>query len=133
MFYEMDSQIGRITLDNAVLGSIIKRAAAATGGRIILSDTKGKPIKPTSLKGSDDGGFFDVDWTNDGLDVEIYVVIKLGGSLNALAETMIENIFATIRALISITPSSITVIIKGIQAKNISGRDIRVTRCGNES
>ena len=128
MFYETDSYIGKITLDNAVLGSIIRHEAAVTEGRIILCGPKGKPVKAGQKKGGDDGSFFDFTWSEDRLDIHIYVIIKLGGSIKALAENLNNNLNSKIRELSGINPSSITVDIKGILSKNISVRDIQVTR-----
>ena len=128
MFYETDSNIGKITLDNAVLGSIIKREAAAMEGRIILCSPKGKPVKTAQKKGDDDGSFFDFTWVDDSLELNVYVIMKLGGSINTLAENLNANLNSKIRELSGVKSSSITVNIKGMLSKNISVRDIQITR-----
>ena len=127
MFYETDLDSGKITLDNAVLGSIIIQEAATTEGKIILCSSKGKPIKQPVKRNGDDGNFFDYNWNESNLDIIVYVIIKLGGSINTIAEKFNERLRIAINELLGIQPASITVNIKGILSKNISDRDIRIT------
>jgi uncharacterized alkaline shock family protein YloU len=140
MLYETDSKVGRITFDKGVLSSIIIQEVEAADGKIILCNSKGKPVKNTakksgadgkyalSVSGSDEGGFFDFSWEAGKLNIIVYIVVKLGGSINAPAEALNYQLNGKIRELLGISPSSITVIIKGIQSVNISGRDICIKR-----
>ena len=140
MLYETDSQIGRITLDNGVLGSIILQEVAETEGKIILCSSKGKPVrnalkktgpddKPArSINIGDESGFFDISWDEDRLNINVYIIVRLGGSINTPAETLNSNLNVKIRELLGLSPASITVIIKGILSKNISRRDIHVSK-----
>jgi len=132
MLYEIDSDLGKITLDNAVIGSIIIQEATATEGKIILCSAKGKPIKQPVKRNGEDGSFFDLSWNKGDLDIIIYVIVKLGGSITTIAEGFNERLGKTINGLLGLQPKSITVNIKGILSKNISDRDIKITKNTNE-
>ncbi|GHU51009.1 hypothetical protein FACS1894127_6990 [Clostridia bacterium] len=126
MLYKSTTNVGLITLDNAVLGGIVRKEVAAMDGRILLSNAKGKLIKASQIR--DDDNFLDFSWNDDVVDLRVYVIFKLGGSITATAENLIENLYAKVAELLEIKVGSISVVVKGILSKNLSKRDIEVVR-----
>jgi uncharacterized alkaline shock family protein YloU len=126
MLYKCLTNVGLITLDNAVLGSIVREEIAAMDGRVLLSNVKGRRTKVSQTR--DDDNFLDFSWNDDAIDIRVYVIFKLGGSINAAAEKLIENIYTKVAELLDIKVGSISIVVKGILSKNLSKRDIVVVR-----
>ncbi|MDR2132273.1 MAG: Asp23/Gls24 family envelope stress response protein [Clostridiales Family XIII bacterium] len=120
MFYEVKTQGGTITLDRAVLGHIIRREAAAFGGKVVLSSAKGKPV-------GEDVGFFDCEWSDEGsFELRVFVVLRFGASISAVTMELIRRLRARIDALTGVRASRVVIAVKGVLSKNISRRDLEI-------
>jgi uncharacterized alkaline shock family protein YloU len=93
---------------------------------MMLSNAKGRLSKS---KADGDGGFFECAWTEEGLNLRIFVIIKIGTSISAVTEELIKNIGPRMEELLEIRVGSITVAVKGMLTdKRVSSRDIEVKR-----
>jgi uncharacterized alkaline shock family protein YloU len=120
MFYEVKTLSGTIAVDKAVLGHIIRREADALGGKVVLSNAKGKPV-------GDDVGFFDCAWSDEGsFDLRVYVILRFGTSISVVTHALIHRLRAQIEALTGLRAQHIAIAVKGMLSKNISRRDLEI-------
>ncbi|MDR0569699.1 MAG: Asp23/Gls24 family envelope stress response protein [Clostridiales Family XIII bacterium] len=127
MFRALRTEYGLITLDRDVIGHIVRSEVAATDGKVLLSTPKGKLWKQSAIRG-DSAGFLECAGDDVTLDIRVFVVIKLGGSINEALEDLISNIYRRIEELLGVKTDSITIAVKGMISKNISKRDFEVKR-----
>jgi uncharacterized alkaline shock family protein YloU len=128
VFYELRTQSGSISLDKAVMGALINREIAGFRGKVLLSNSKGRPFKTTGGgRVNDDGNFFEFSWSNDGgLNLKVFVVIRLGGSIHAVTTALIAALRGRIGETMGFRVDCVSIVVKGMLAQNISRRDIEV-------
>ncbi|MDR1571974.1 MAG: hypothetical protein LBS32_05565 [Clostridiales Family XIII bacterium] len=123
MFCERETPRGRVSIDKAVLGGIIRRETDLFEGKVLLSDAKGRPIKNPGR----DMGFFEFSWAEGLLDLRVFVIIRMGTSINAVATGMIRGLSDSLASIADVRPGGVSIIVKGVLSRNISRRDIEVT------
>jgi len=127
MFYSDENELGKIKYDDKIIGNIIRKSTEKYMGKVMLSDTKGR-IRKNSLKemNSDDIAFMKMDKTEEGYDIDIYIVLRFGTSISETSLEMIDEIRKEIAQITDIKIGKIKVTITGMLSKNLIKRHIEV-------
>lgn len=125
----IESDLGTVSLARPVIGKIITEAVDSFGGKVILSNHKGKvPGFVSKIGGMADANNMDITLTENGLDVKVFVVLRFGSSITQITNYLVNEIHNNIRTMTGMEPNSVAVVVTGMISKNIAPRHIEVTR-----
>ncbi len=125
MLYKIEFDEGYISVDKAVIGKIVAKAVSHFGGRVWISNHKGKIIG-LRHKRADVSDHMDISMGKKGLDLRIYIVIRFGSSISMITEQLIHDIKTDLEKYIRIEANSIALVITGLISKQISRRNIEI-------
>ena len=126
MLYNEKTEIGTIKYDVQIIGNIVKKIVFDMNQGIQFATSKGRPLKVSELPGVDDNGFLDVSIEDGNIDIEIYIIIRFGTSINNVAEEITAGLRRFVPEITGLTPNLVNVVIKGVISKNSSKRNIEV-------
>ncbi|HZK02661.1 MAG TPA: Asp23/Gls24 family envelope stress response protein [Anaerovoracaceae bacterium] len=120
---------GSVKIRRSVIGRIIIEAVRKFDGRVKITNHKGKVIKIREKYGIPDAtDYFEINMTEKGLDVTVYIVIRFGISIGLVTEQLINDIKNDVEELTGIEANSIAIIVTGLISKQIVPRNIEVKR-----
>ena len=129
MFYKIETEEGFISIEKTVIGKIIIEEVKKFDGKVLISNHKGRvPGIVSKIGGLDDISHLEILMGAKGLDVRVYIVIRLGSSIGRVTNQLIDGIQENIKGLTAIEPNSVAVIVTGIISKQFSKRNIEVKR-----
>ena len=127
LLYKYETKEGTITIYKSVIGKIILEATGQFGGKVLLSNYKGKTSGfVTKIGGVDDSNFMEISIGEDGLDLRFYIVIRFGTSINRVTEMLIARIKKNTDEITGLKVNSIVVVVTGIVSKQMVRRYIEV-------
>jgi len=127
--YQTETTYGAIKIRRPVIGRIVMEAVGKFGGRVRITNHKGRIIKLREKYGTPDGtDFFEISMSEEGLDLRIYIAIRFGMSIGLVTEQLINDTKRDIETLTGIEANSIAVIVTGLISKQITPRNIEVKR-----
>lgn len=125
----VDTDLGTITVTKWVIGKIILDIVEEFEGKVIISNHKGKvPGIVSKISGMDEINTMELDMTEEGLDIRIFVVLRFGTSITRTTNLLVDTIHERIKELTGIAPNSVAVVVTGMISKNIAPRHIEVSR-----
>lgn len=129
MFYKIETEEGFISIEKTVIGKIIIEEVKKFDGKVLISNHKGRvPGIVSKIGGLDDISHLEILMGAKGLDVRVYIVIRLGSSISRVTNQLIDGIQEKIKGLTAIEANSVAVIVTGIISKQFSKRNIEVKR-----
>jgi len=129
LFYKIETEEGFISIEKTVIGKIIIEEVKKFDGKVLISNHKGRvPGIVSKIGGLDDISHLEILMGAKGLDVRVYIVIRLGSSIGRVTNQLIDGIQENIKGLTAIEPNSVAVIVTGIISKQFSKRNIEVKR-----
>ena len=131
MLYKIETSVGSVSITKTAIGRIVIGAAEKFKNNIKISNQKGKVIRANKKIGGGDPVINSLDITmgSNGLDIRIFVVTNFGTSIGNVTNELIEEVYARIHEFVGIKPSSVAVIVTGVQAKKqVARRNIEVKR-----
>lgn len=128
MLYRLETINGVISIDKTVAGKIIAEAVAQFGGKVLLSNHKGKPMSGFAAKlgMTDDISSMEIISGKNGLDLRFYILIRFGTSINRVTEQLIETIKTNTEKITCLEVNSIAVVVTGMVSKQTVRRNIEV-------
>lgn len=125
----VDTDLGTITVTKWVIGKIILDIVEEFEGKVIISNHKGKvPGIVSKISGMDEINTMEINMTEQGLDIRIFVVLRFGTSITRVTNLLVDTIHERIKELTGIAPNSAAVVVTGMISKNIAPRHIEVSR-----
>lgn len=125
----VDTDLGTITVTRWVIGKIILDVVEEFEGKVIISNYKGKvPGIVSKIGGMDEVNTMEINMTEQGLDIRIFVVLRFGTSITRSTNLLVDTIHERIKALTGIAPNSVAVVVTGMISKHIAPRYIEVSR-----
>ncbi len=125
--YYMETEAGNIKIRRPVIGRIVIEAVRKFGGRVLITNHKGKLVRPKDKHGvSDAADYFEINMGETGLDIRIYIAIRFGTSIGHATEQLIVDIKADIEAFTGLEANSIAIVVTGLISKYIAPRNIEV-------
>ena len=129
MLYNYETEYGSIGVTKNVIRKIIVEAVAQFGGKVTISNHKGKLANIASkISGADELSYIEISTGTKGVNVKIYVVIRFGTSISTVTNQLIETIQKNVKEFVDIELNSVSVVVAGVISKNIVRRYIEVKR-----
>lgn len=113
--------MGKIHFTASVIERIIKDAVSGCDGRVTLENYKGRYMGAVSGKG------WDIDETDDGLNIKIYIIIAFGAGIGKYSSQIIDYVTDNVENVMGESPREVKIIITGVQSgKEIVKRHIEI-------
>lgn len=133
MLLTVETDLGNIVVSKAAMGKIITEAVDRFEGKVIISNNKGKvPGFVSKIGGMDDSNTMEINYTEQGLDIRVFVVLRFGTSITQVTNKLVNEIHENVKKMTGMEPSSVAVVVTGMISKKIAPRHIEVTRNGAE-
>ena len=125
----VETEFGTITITKSVIGKIITDVIDEFEGKVIISNHKGKvPGLVSKIGGMDEISNMEINLTEQGLDIRIFVVLRFGTSITRVTNQLVDEIHRRVRKMTAMEPNSVAVVVTGMISKHIAPRHIEVTR-----
>lgn len=125
----VETEFGTITITKSVIGKIITDVIDEFEGKVIISNHKGKvPGLVSKIGGMDEISNMEINLTEQGLDIRIFVVLRFGTSITRVTNQLVDEIHRRVREMTAMEPNSVAVVVTGMISKHIAPRYIEVTR-----
>lgn len=125
----IEGELGTISVSKAAIGKIITEVVDSFQGKVIISNHKGKvPGLVSKIGGMDESSTMDINLTEQGLDVKVFVVLRFGTSITQVTNYLVNEIHNKIKDMTGMEPNSVVVVVTGMISKHIAPRHIEVTR-----
>ena len=125
----VETEFGTITITKSVIGKIIADVVDEFEGKVIISNHKGKvPGIVSKIGGMDEINNMEINLTEQGLDIRVFVVLRFGTSITRVTNQLVDEIHRRIREMTAMEPNSVAVVVTGMISKYIAPRHIEVTR-----
>lgn len=118
---EKKTELGDIRFSRNVILKIIDDAAEKSDGKVTVQNFKGK------YKSVMPGNNVIFKETEDGMDIDVFVVIRFGASISNCARSMIEYINENVEKVMGEKPNVVRIIVTGVQSNEIARRHIEFT------
>ena len=132
--FDIETKLGKIHFPATVINRIVIEAVESCGGKVDILNYKGKykNVMPwlasrMNLYREETGGI-QVEETQDGLIITVYVVIHFGSSIKRVTEKLIDDIYENMERVMKIKPKTVKIIVTGTLSKNIVKRHIELSR-----
>ena len=124
----VETSLGTIKVAKSVIGNMIKDVVDSFNGKVIISNSKGKIVNQLAYKLGPKEEFSEIEIElNDGkLDINMYIVLKLGSSIKTVTGKLIEDIRTSIKDAVDLEVNELTVTVTGMMSKKIAPRHIEV-------
>ena len=123
----VETEFGTITITKSVIGKIITDVIDEFEGKVIISNHKGKvPGLVSKIGGMDEISNMEINLTEQGLDIRIFVVLRFGTT--RVTNQLVDEIHRRVREMTAMEPNSVAVVVTGMISKHIAPRHIEVTR-----
>lgn len=118
---ERKTSLGDIRFSWNVIMRIINDAIEECNGKVVLQNYKGK------YKSMVAGNNVILKETPEGVDIELFVVIRFGASFLATNRQIINYVYDKVEKVMGERPHSVKVTVTGVQSRLIAKRHIEFT------
>ncbi len=122
--YIYNGEEGNIYISRVVIGRILENVILQFEGKVFISNHKGKISKRNLRNGFADD--MEITFKNNETDIKVYIIINFGTSIAKVTNAIIEEAQEKIKKYTGIEVNSISLIVKGMQSKQIAKRNIEV-------
>lgn len=124
------NDFGAVAVNKGVIERMIIEDVLGMSDELMLCNKKGKPIKdkPTPIIDPDYFDAVEVNEKKGRANVKIYVLVKGGANISAVAEEVFDKVEADFDMLRLHKPNSVSVKVRGIITDEIVKRNIDVVR-----
>ncbi len=132
--FDIETKLGGIHFPTSVIHRIVMKAVESCGGKVDILNYKGKYKNMMPWLASrmnlykEETGGIQVEETDEGLILTVYVVIHFGTSIKRVTEKLIDEIYENMEKVMKVKPKTVKVIVTGTLSKNIVKRHIEVSR-----
>ena len=119
--FSKETELGKIHFPASVIERIIKDAVSGCDGKVTLENYRGKYMGTVSGKG------WDINETDGGLDIVIYIIIAFGAGISKYSNQIIDYVTDNVENVMGERPHNVKIIITGVQSgKEITKRHIEI-------
>lgn len=123
----VDTELGTITVAKSVIKDIILEVIDSFEGKVLLSNSKGKLPKFAYRIGTlEDSDHMEVELTEDGLEIRVFVVLRFGTSIKYTTNKIIGDLHSLIKERTGMRIANASVVVTGMLSKKIAPRHIEV-------
>lgn len=125
MFRNIDTEYGSIGINKSIITQIVTEAVDAYSGKAWLGNAKAI----FNIFSNDESSNIDIVWDDEGIHINIFLIIKFGTSISRVTNGIIDYIEKNIKVTFGDVPSKIRILVTGIESKQqVIKRDIEVVR-----
>ena len=132
--FDIETKLGEIHFPASVINRIVIEAVESCNGKVDILKYKGKYKNMMPWLASrmniykEETGGIQVEETEDGMILTVYVVIHFGTSIKRVTEKLIDEIYENMEKVMKVKPKTVKIIVTGTLSKNIVKRHIEVSR-----
>ena len=132
--FDIETKLGEIHFPASVINRIVMEAVESCNGKVDILNYKGKYKNMMPWLASrmniykEETGGIQVEETEDGMILAVYVVIHFGTSIKRVTEKLIDEIYENMEKVMKVKPKTVKIIVTGTLSKNIVKRHIEVSR-----
>ncbi len=125
MFRDIDTEYGSIGISRSILTQIVTDAVEVYSGKAWLGNAKAI----FNIFSNDENSNIDVVWDDEGIHINIFLIIKFGTSISRVTNGIIDYIEKNIKITFGDVPHKTRILVTGIESKQqVIKRDIEVVR-----
>ena len=125
MFRNIDTEYGSIGINKSIITQMVTDAVDAYSGKARLGNAKAV----FNIFSNDESSNIDIVWDDEGIHINIFLIIKFGTSISRVTNGIIDYIEKNIKVTFGDVPSKIRILVTGIESKQqVIKRDIEVVR-----
>ena len=125
MFRNIDTEYGSIGINKSIITQIVTEAVDAYSGKAWLGNAKAI----FNIFSNDESSNIDIVWDDEGIYINIFLIIKFGTSISRVTNGIIDYIEKNIKVTFGDIPHKIRILVTGIESKQqVIKRDIEVVR-----
>ena len=132
--FDIETKLGEIHFPASVINRIVMEAVESCGGKVDILNYKGKYKNMMPWLASrmnlykEETGGIQVEESEEGMILTVYVVIHFGASIKKVTEKLIDGIYENMEKVMKVKPRTVKIIVTGTLSKNIVKRHIEVSR-----
>ncbi len=127
MLYKIQTELGDISIEKAVLRKIVTECISKFDGKVMLANRKGQLSSIVTRMGViDENNYILISNNNNEIEIKIYIVINFGTSISMVTEQLLNDIKESIKIITNIDNLNITIVVVGMMAKQLVRRNIEV-------
>lgn len=132
--FDIETKLGEIHFPASVINRIVMEAVESCGGKVDILNYKGKYKNMMPWLASrmnlykEEAGGIQVEETEEGMIMTVYVVIHFGASIKRVTGQLIDQIYDNMEKVMKVKPKTVKIIVTGTLSKNIVKRHIEVSR-----
>ena len=125
MFRNIDTEYGSIGINKSIITQMVTDAVDAYSGKARLGNAKAV----FNIFSNDESSDIDIVWDDEGIYINIFLIIKFGTSISRVTNGIIDYIEKNIKVTFGDIPHKIRILVTGIESKQqVIKRDIEVVR-----
>ena len=125
MFRNIDTEYGSIGINKTIITQMVTEAVDAYSGKAWLGNAKAV----FNIFSNDESSNIDIVWDDEGIYINIFLIIKFGTSISRVTNGIIDYIEKNIKVTFGDIPHKIRILVTGIESKQqVIKRDIEVVR-----
>ncbi|MDO4352820.1 MAG: Asp23/Gls24 family envelope stress response protein [Clostridia bacterium] len=125
MFRNIDTEYGSIGINKNIITQMVTDAVDAYSGKVRLGNAKAV----FNIFSNDESSNIDIVWDDEGIYINIFLIIKFGTSISRVTNGIIDYIEKNIKVTFGDIPHKIRILVTGIESKQqVIKRDIEVVR-----
>ena len=125
MFRNIDTEYGSIGINKSIITQMVTDAVDAYSGKARLGNAKAV----FNIFSIDESSNIDIVWDDEGIYINIFLIIKFGTSISRVTNGIIDYIEKNIKVTFGDIPHKIRILVTGIESKQqVIKRDIEVVR-----
>ena len=125
MFRNIDPEYGSIGINKSIITQMVTDAVDAYSGKARLGNAKAV----FNIFSNDESSNIDIVWDDEGIYINIFLIIKFGTSISRVTNGIIDYIEKNIKVTFGDIPHKIRILVTGIESKQqVIKRDIEVVR-----
>ena len=125
MFRNIDTEYGSIGINKSIITQMVTDAVDAYSGKARLGNAKAV----FNIFSNDESSNIDIVWDDEGIYINIFLIIKFGTSISRVTNGIIDYIEKNIKVTFGDIPHKIRILVTGIESKQqVIKRNIEVVR-----
>ena len=125
MFRNTDTEYGSIGINKSIITQMVTDAVDAYSGKVRLGNAKAV----FNIFSNDESSNIDIVWDDEGIYINIFLIIKFGTSISRVTNGIIDYIEKNIKVTFGDIPHKIRILVTGLESKQqVIKRDIEVVR-----
>lgn len=125
MFRNIDTEYGSIGINKSIITQMVTDAVDAYSGKARLGNAKAV----FNIFSNDESSNIDIVWDDEGIYINIFLIIKFGTSISRVTNGIIDYIEKNIKVTFGDIPHKVRILVTGIESKQqVIKRDIEVVR-----